>query len=247
MPFDWPSIVMTTKRLPKNSTRREPTRRRNAPPSAASHAVFNQAYDYLRRQGFERRVGEGMHKQVWDEYRKGHRTRKAIGTNGSRLHDNRVAVDYQAEVPKLPELLTESFRTAANLLAYLAQLQQEESRHCARQGGAAAKQRAAGGLRGRGGQLRCLLLQPHPQQPGQQQDLKLKSNPPLAQVDQVQRTKPVFPSPEEQFNLPTPAIQADDLRRAQIKAIGDRQEVMRAAAKTDQPQHCLSIHRGSIE
>ena len=126
MPFDWNHYKTFAEEL--KATRTDEAAQRSAV-SRVYYAVFNQAYDYLRQQGFERRVGEGMHKQVWDEYRKGHRTRKAIGTNGSRLHDNRVAVDYQAEVPKLPELLTESFRTAANLLAYLAQLQQEESRH----------------------------------------------------------------------------------------------------------------------
>ena len=126
MAFDWNDYKIFAEEL--NATRTDEAAQRSAI-SRVYYAVFNQAYDYLRAQGFARRAGEGIHKQVWYEYRKGHRTRKAIGTNGSRLHDNRVAVDYQADVPKLPELQIESFRTAANLFAYLAQLQQEESRH----------------------------------------------------------------------------------------------------------------------
>lgn len=126
MAFDWNEYKTFAEEL--NATRTDEAALRSAI-SRVYYAVFNQAYDYLRAQGFAQRAGEGIHKQVWDEYRKGHRTRKAVGVNGSRLHDNRVAVDYQPDVPKMPELLTESFRTAANLLAYLALLKQEESRH----------------------------------------------------------------------------------------------------------------------
>lgn len=119
MSFDWSEYYALAERLRQESSE---AAHRSAI-SRVYYAVFCQARNYLLEQGvILSAMGPSSHKQVWSEFKHRGHTHRSIGSNGDKLHYNRIKADYENEVDQLNSLMKESFETARRVLHYLNQV-----------------------------------------------------------------------------------------------------------------------------
>ncbi len=88
------------------------------------YSAYHRALHQLEQSGgFIYSPNKPSHQQVWDAYLKQGGTFRALGMQGKRLRDNRAQADYASLIPRLDDVVTESFRLAESLLHWLDQLQ----------------------------------------------------------------------------------------------------------------------------
>lgn len=119
MSFDWDEF----RRLAEELRQRNDEAAQRTAVSRIYYAVYWKARNLLEAEGFIFRQAESSHKQVWDEYKLKGRTHRGIGISGNELRDNRTQADYFAEIEDVAKLMTDSFKLAEKILAYLKQIQ----------------------------------------------------------------------------------------------------------------------------
>lgn len=89
------------------------------------YSAYHRALHQLEQaSGFTYSQNKPSHQQVWDAYLRQGGTFRAIGLQGKRLRDNREQADYAQVIPRLDDVVIESFRLGESLLHWLAQLSQ---------------------------------------------------------------------------------------------------------------------------
>ncbi len=120
MAFDWSEYDALADRLRISSD--EASQRTVV--SRLYYSAFHQARLYLEGAGYTRSaMGPGSHQQLWNEFRRRGRSHHPISSIGNRLLGHRVRADYEDQIDNLDELVEESFKATARILAYLKQIQ----------------------------------------------------------------------------------------------------------------------------
>ncbi len=121
MSFDWNGF----RELAEELRQREDEAAKRTAIGRLYYAVYWRARTLLENEGFVYRRGEQSHQQVWQEFKHRGRTRRAVGSLGIDLRDNRVEADYFANIEDIAGLTESSFESAEKISVYLQQIEKQ--------------------------------------------------------------------------------------------------------------------------